>query len=123
MEYNNATTRAARAAATMRLTQAEIALRIALKSDHGGYGYRRRQPRIARMQAAIGRCCLACWRPNSGRNYVRGSGCWVYVPKEPNSGSKCKNLKNKAKVAEKEKPNEELTGLNSGNDKKEAAIS
>lgn len=117
-ELNSATTRTARAAATMRLTQAEIAHRIALNQTTAAIATNTAAQNALNASRAIGSRMLALVGGPIGAITLGVTGLAAgYMYLKNRTAEANAKLEEQGKVAEK--TNEELTKL-SGNDKKNA---
>jgi len=117
-ELNSATTRTARAAATMRLTQAEIAHRIALNQTTAAIATNTAAQNALNASRAIGTRMLALVGGPIGAITLGVAGLAAgYMYLKNRTAEANAKLEEQGKVAEK--TNEELTKL-SGNDKKNA---
>ena len=117
-ELNSATTRTARAAATVRLTQAEIAHRIALNQTTAAIATNTAAQNALNASRAIGARMLALVGGPIGAITLGVAGLAAgYMYLKNRTAEANAKLEEQGKVAEK--TNEELTKL-SGNDKKNA---
>ena len=117
-ELNSATTRTARAAATVRLTQAEIAHRIALNQTTAAIATNTAAQNALNASRAIGTRMLALVGGPIGAITLGVAGLAAgYMYLKNRTAEANAKLEEQGKVAEK--TNEELTKL-SGNDKKNA---
>lgn len=117
-EYNNATTRTARAAATIRLTQAEIAHRIALHQTTAAIAANTAAQNALNASRAIGTRLLALVGGSIGAITIGVAALAAgYVYLKNRTAEANAKLEEQGQVAEK--TNEELLKL-SGNDKKNA---
>ena len=117
-ELNSATTRQARAAATLRLTQAEIAHRIALNQTTAAIAANTAAQNTLNASQAIGSRLLGLVGGPIGAITIGVAALAAgYMYLKSRTAEATEKLAEQAKVAEK--TNEELTKL-SGNDKKNA---